>query len=62
VRHDFTEGEAVRISKGTLEGLRGVIVKIKGQHKLVISIHALHYNLSIDIDPAFVEVIKEVEE
>ena len=54
---EFTAGEAVRITQGTLEGLRGIIVQIKGQQKLVISIQALNYNLSIDIDPAFVEKV-----
>ena len=54
---DFTAGEAVRITQGTLEGLRGIIVQIKGHQKLVISIQALNYNLSIDIDHAFVEKV-----
>jgi transcription antitermination factor NusG len=55
--HDFVEGEEVRITRGTLEGLRGVIQQIKGEHKLVISIHALHYHLTVDINPAYVETV-----
>ena len=54
---EFVAGEEVRITRGTLEGLRGVIQQIKGEHKLVISIHALHYHLTVDIDPAFVETV-----
>ncbi len=52
---EFVRGEQVRITKGTLEGLRGVIQQIRGEHKLVISIDALHYHMTVDIDPAFVE-------
>jgi transcriptional antiterminator RfaH len=54
---EFAAGEEVQISRGSLEGLRGTIMQVKGQHKLVISIHALHYHLTIDIDPVFVEPI-----
>jgi transcription antitermination factor NusG len=57
--HDLIAGEEVRISRGPLEGLRGVIQQVKGHHKLVISIHALHYHLTIDINPVFVEPVKE---
>ncbi len=55
--HEFVAGEEVRITRGTLEGLRGIIQQIRGEHKLVISIDALHYHLTVDIDPAFVETV-----
>jgi transcriptional antiterminator RfaH len=55
--HDFVPGEEVRITRGTLEGLRGIIRQIKGEHKLVISINALHYHMTVDIDPTFVEAV-----
>lgn len=54
---ELVTGEEVRITRGTLEGLRGVIQQIKGEHKLVISIHALHYHMTVDIDPAFVKPV-----
>lgn len=52
---DYEKGEEVQISEGTLKGLRGKILHIKGMHKLVISISALDYNLTVDINPAYVE-------
>jgi len=52
------KGREVRITRGSLEGLRGIIVHVKGRHKLVISVHALNYNMTIDIDPGFVEEVK----
>jgi transcription antitermination factor NusG len=59
--HEFVAGEEVVISHGTLKGLRGVIQHIKGEHKMVISIHALKYHLVVSIDPAFVEAVTSDE-
>jgi transcriptional antiterminator RfaH len=53
--HKLTKGREVLINRGSLQGLRGTILRVKGHHKIVISIQALNYSLSIDIDPAFVE-------
>jgi transcriptional antiterminator RfaH len=58
---ELVTGEEVRITTGTLEGLRGIIQQIKGEHKLVISIHALHYHLTVNIDPAFVKAVTSDE-
>lgn len=52
---ELTKGREVIITQGPLQGLRGTIIQVKGHHKIVISIQALNYNLSIDIDPRFVE-------
>lgn len=52
---DYEKGEEVQIVEGSLKGLRGKILHIKGMHKLVISISALDYNLTVDINPAYVE-------
>jgi transcription antitermination factor NusG len=51
--HEFKTGEEVTLSRGAgpLAGLRGRVLHIRGRHKLVISISALNYNLTIDIDP-----------
>ncbi|MBN1415502.1 MAG: UpxY family transcription antiterminator [Bacteroidales bacterium] len=51
----YRPGEEVVVDKGQLSGLRGTIVKVKGKHKLVISISALSYNVTVEINPAFVE-------
>jgi transcriptional antiterminator RfaH len=60
---DFEKGEEVHITDGALKGLRGKILHIKGMHKLVITISALDYNLTVDINPAFVEpVVPDPEE
>jgi transcriptional antiterminator RfaH len=52
---EYKKGLEVLITRGSLRGLRGTILRIRGKNKLVISISALNYNMTIDIDPAFVE-------
>ena len=52
---ELEEGEEVIVRSGQLAGLKGTIAQIKGRHKLFIRISALSYNLTLDIDPKFVE-------
>lgn len=54
---EFEKGQEVRIAYGALLGVRGTILRIKGQQKLVISIDALNYNMTIDIDLGAVEAV-----
>lgn len=56
----FIRGEEVQIVEGNLKGLRGKIIHTRKTHKLVISISALNYNLTIDIDPAFLKPLNQV--
>jgi transcription antitermination factor NusG len=56
---DLEKGSEVLISQGPLKGLRGHIIQIKGRQKLAISITALDYNLTIDIDPRLVEAVPQ---
>jgi len=57
---EFEKGEEVKITQGNLAGLRGTVLQQKGHHKLAIRIDALNYNLTVDIDPGFVEAVKSV--
>jgi transcription antitermination factor NusG len=59
VSKEFVKGGDVHITHGPLKGMRGKVIQIKGQHKLAITIDALEYNLTIDIDPAFVEPMRK---
>lgn len=54
---EFKKGEEVMITRGSLEGLRGVVARSGNRTKLVISITALSYNMVVDIDPMFVEAL-----
>jgi transcriptional antiterminator RfaH len=53
------KGAEVLITRGALAGLRGTILQIKGSHKMVISIDALNYNMTIDIDQGFAEAVEQ---
>ena len=54
---EFEKGQEVLIGGGPLRGLRGIVINKKGIHKLVISISALNYNITLDINPRFVQPV-----
>jgi transcription antitermination factor NusG len=44
------EGQRVRITHGSLEGVEGILVKIKSQVRMVISVTMLQRSISVEID------------
>ena len=48
-------GERVRIESGSLRGLDGIVVKMKENHRLVVSITLLRRSVAVEIDSALVE-------
>jgi transcription antitermination factor NusG len=48
-------GEHVRIESGSLRGLDGIVVKLKENHRLVVSISLLRRSVAVEIDSALVE-------
>lgn len=48
-------GERVRIESGALRGLDGIVVKMKDNHRLVVSISLLRRSVAVEIDSALVE-------
>jgi transcription antitermination factor NusG len=51
------EGQRVRIRKGPLTGVEGILVEKAGQHSLVLSVDILRQAVSIKIDASDVESI-----
>ena len=49
------EGQRVRIKRGALAGVEGVLVERKGQHLLVLSVDILRQGVSLKIDALEVE-------
>jgi transcriptional antiterminator RfaH len=47
-------GEVARIEEGPLEGLTGIIVKIKSGLKLVLSVNLLQRSVAVEVDRAWV--------
>lgn len=51
-------GDSVRIDSGPLRGLEGLLVKLKGCHRLVVSVTLLQRSVAVEIDSALVKAIR----
>ena len=54
----LTIGRRVRITRGTLMGLEGILTRKKGLLRLVISIELIHRSAMIEVDSADVEPVR----
>jgi transcription antitermination factor NusG len=52
-------GEKVRVTRGSLEGVTGVLVRKKSFYRLVLSVEMLAQSVSVEIDASDVEPTKE---
>jgi transcription antitermination factor NusG len=50
-------GQKVRIACGPLSGFEGVLVNVKGNHRLVLSVGLLRRSVAVEIDSAWVSPI-----
>ena len=44
------EGQRVRVTNGSLDGVEGILVKRKNQFRMVISVTMLQRSISVEID------------
>jgi transcription antitermination factor NusG len=51
-------GSRVRIKAGSLEGLQGILLRRKGQLRVVVSVDLIMRSIAIDIDASEVEPVK----
>jgi transcription antitermination factor NusG len=51
-------GDRVRIEAGALNGLEGVLLDFKGNHRLILSVTLLHRAVAVEIDAASVKSIR----
>src|SRR5271163_1515379 len=56
----LTVGDRVRITAGPLLGLEGVLSSIKGNHRLVLSVSLLQRSVAVEVDSAFITVLRPV--
>lgn len=47
-------GDQVRIGYGSLAGAEGILLQIKGRHRLILSVTLLQRSVAVDIDSAWV--------
>jgi transcription elongation factor/antiterminator RfaH len=51
------EGQRVRIARGSLEGLQGILLKTKSEWRVVVSVTMLQRSVSVDIDRECVSAV-----
>jgi len=56
------EGARVRVRRGALQGLEGVLVRYKNQARLVLSVNLLAQSVAAEVDAADVEGLSSVVE
>lgn len=47
-------GDRVKIERGSLAGIEGILLQMKGRHRLVLSVSLLQRSVAVDIDSAWV--------
>ena len=51
-------GERVRVTRGTLEGVEGVLIRKKNMYRLVLSVEMLAQSVAVEIDATDVEPVE----
>lgn len=52
-------GQRVRVNYGTLTGLEGILVTVKGNHRVVLSVTLLQRSVAMEVEAAWLSPIKE---
>ena len=50
-------GEMFQIESGPFQGLLGILVEVRGAHRLVLSVTLLQRSVAVEIDAAFVKLL-----
>jgi transcriptional antiterminator NusG len=51
------EGQPVRVTRGALSGVEGILVKKKSDFRLVISVSMLQRSISVEIDREWIKIV-----
>jgi transcription antitermination factor NusG len=52
-------GQRVRVNYGTLTGLEGILVNVKGNHRVVLSVTLLQRSVAMEVDTAWLSPVSE---
>lgn len=55
--HYFVKGKEVVVVNGPLQGVHGKIIERKGQNRLIVSIDIIKRSVSVEVDPADIELV-----
>jgi transcription antitermination factor NusG len=60
--HPFLKcGERVRVTRGSLEGVEGILIRKKNLYRLILSVDMMAQSVAMEIDAADVEPVTETE-
>lgn len=51
-------GETVRISRGALAGIEGILIRVKSSWRLIVSVTLLERSVAVEIDSAYVSPVR----
>jgi transcription antitermination factor NusG len=52
-------GQRVRVKYGMLSGLEGILVNVKGNHRVVLSVTLLQRSVAMEVETSWLSVVKE---
>ena len=52
-------GQRVRVNYGTLSGLEGILVNVKGNHRVILSVTLLQRSVAMEVETSWLSVVKE---
>jgi len=53
-------GQRVRVNYGTLTGLEGILVNVKGNHRVVLSVTLLQRSVALEVETSWLSLVKEL--
>lgn len=59
---DFKIGDKVRVTAGSCKGLEGHMLEIRGENKMLLRIDVLNQNISLEVNPLFLEKMPHTED
>jgi len=52
-------GQKVRVNQGSLRGVEGILINIKGSHRVVLSVNLLQRSVAVEVDLSWVTAIEK---
>jgi transcription antitermination factor NusG len=52
-------GQRVRVNYGTLSGLEGILINVKGNHRVILSVTLLQRSVAMEVETSWLSVVKE---
>jgi transcription antitermination factor NusG len=52
-------GQRVRVNYGTLAGLEGILVNVKGNHRVVLSVTLLQRSVALEVETAWLSLVPD---